>query len=61
MLRQKLDAWLKETGARIPQSDSRFDAKKQQQLRNAAGKQMQGLEKRHADYLKPDYKPNKTW
>lgn len=62
MLRQKLDAWLKETGARIPQSDSRFDAKKkQQQLENAAGKQMQGLEKRHADYLKPDYKPNKTW
>ena len=62
MLRKKLDSWLKETGARTPQADSRFDAnKKKQQLESAAGKQMQALEKKHANYLKPDYVPNKTW
>ena len=62
MLKQKLDTWLKETGARIPQADSRFDAElKKKQLESAAGKQMQGLEKKHANYLKPDYVPNKTW
>jgi arylsulfatase A-like enzyme len=61
-LRQKLDTWLKETDARIPQADSRFDAeKKKAQLKSASTKQMQALEKRHAGYLKPDYQPNKTW
>ncbi|MCM8536224.1 MAG: sulfatase [Lentisphaeraceae bacterium] len=61
-LRQKLNSWLKETDARIPQQDSRFNAKlKEKQLKDASTKHMNNLEKRHANYLKPDYKPNKTW
>ncbi|MCM8530086.1 MAG: sulfatase [Lentisphaeraceae bacterium] len=61
-LRKKLNNWLKETDARIPKQDPRFNANyKKKQLKDASTKQMNNLEKRHADYLKPDYKPNKTW
>ena len=61
-LSAKLDAWLAETGARIPQPDPRFDAaKKEEQLKQASGKGMESLEKQHANYLKPDFQPNATW
>jgi len=61
-MRAKLDKWLKETGAIIPQPDPRFNAeKKKQQLQRKKTAGMQGLEKRHAAYLKPDWQPNKTW
>ncbi|WP_417737153.1 sulfatase [Rosistilla oblonga] len=61
-LRGKLDAWLKATGARIPQPDPRFDAAKkvqqQQQIRN---KRKPALERQHARFLDEDFQPNKDW
>ena len=61
-LSQKLDKWLEQTRARIPQADSRFDAeKKKGQVENARVKGLEKLERQHANYLKPDFKPNATW
>ena len=61
-LSQRLDKFLKETGARIPQADPRFDAeKKKAQLKQASTASMQRLENQHANFLKPDFKPNTTW
>jgi arylsulfatase A-like enzyme len=61
-LRTKLDAWLKETGARIPAADDRFNLElKKKQIQSARTGQMKGLESRAANYLKPDFKPNKDW
>ena len=61
-LSQKLDEWLEETGAKIPKPDSRFDAKKKvQQIERAKTKAMNRLEKQHANFLRPGFKPNKTW
>ncbi|MFT4550987.1 MAG: arylsulfatase A-like enzyme [Verrucomicrobiales bacterium] len=61
-LSQKLDKWLNETGARIPQADVRFNAeKKKGQIENATTKGIERLEKQHANFLKPDFKPNATW
>ena len=61
-LRAKLDKWLKETGARIPVSDDRFNADlKHRQIQNASEGQLQGLEKRAANYLKGTFVPNKDW
>jgi arylsulfatase A-like enzyme len=61
-LSQKLDKWLKETAAKIPAPDPRFDAeKKKTQLMQAKTKSMERLENQHAKYLKPDFKPNPTW
>ncbi len=55
-LATKLQAWLKQTGALIPQQDARFNAvKKKTQLEAARGSQLQGLEKTHERYLAPDY------
>ncbi|MHC4995117.1 MAG: sulfatase [Planctomycetota bacterium] len=61
-MRSKLDSWLNDTGARIPQPDSRFDAAhKKEQLANARGAAKDKLENFHANILKPDYQPNKDW
>jgi arylsulfatase A-like enzyme len=61
-LRTKLDAWLKETGARIPAADDRFNlTQKKKQIQSARTGQMKGLENRGANFLKPDFKPNKNW
>ena len=61
-LRKKLDAWLVETDAKIPQPDPRFDAaKKQEQLQFMRTKKMEQLEKQAADYLMPDWQPDPTW
>jgi len=61
-LRAKLDQWLEETGARIPVIDDRFNAElKQRQIKNASEGQLQGLEKRAANYLKATFVPNKDW
>ena len=49
----KLDAWLKETGAAIPEKDDRFDpAKKQQQIEVQKTKRLKALEANHARYFK---------
>ena len=61
-LRTKLDAWLKETGARIPAADDRFNAElKKRQLQGARTGGINGLENRAANYLKPTFVPNKDW
>ena len=58
----ELSAHLKEVGAKIPLPDSRFDsAKKKVQLQKAATDSKARLEQQHANFLKPDYQPNKTW
>jgi arylsulfatase A-like enzyme len=52
-MKQKLDAWLKDTGALIPKQDDRFDAaKKKVQLENMRTKGVAGQEARHAKYFK---------
>ncbi|MGC6427493.1 MAG: sulfatase [Akkermansiaceae bacterium] len=61
-LSQMLNAHLKEVGAVIPKPDSRFDpVKKKQQLEVLQTERKERLEKQHANYLKADFKPNKTW
>lgn len=61
-LRTQLDAWLKDTGARIPAPDPRFDpGKKKTQLENMRTKRKAALEKQHANFLNPDFQPNKNW
>ncbi len=61
-LRKRLDAWLADTGARIPQPDPRFNkAKLAQQKQNIRNKKLPALERQHANYLAPDWKPNVDW
>lgn len=61
-LAEMLTAHLKEIGALIPKPDARFDpAKKKQQLKSLHIKKKQQLEKQHANFLNPDFKPNKDW
>lgn len=61
-LRGELDRWLAETGARIPQPDPRFDpvAKEQMQKQIRESREPR-LERQHAAYLEPGWKPNPTW
>ncbi len=61
-LREKLDRWLNEVDARIPPRNPNYSAKRaEQQRRNTRSRLLPALEKRHADYLKPGWKPNKDW
>lgn len=61
-LRASLDAWLKLTKAKMPKKDPKFDAAKREarwQMLKTRG--MERLEKQHAGYLTPSYKPNNNW
>lgn len=61
-LRVTLDNWLKATGATMPVKNPNFDANKHtKNLRQAATKDMDKLEAKHARFLKVNYVPNKTW
>ena len=61
-LRAKLDAWLKSTDAKLPAKDATFDlVKREARWESIKSKGKVGLEKRHANYLAPGYKPNKNW
>ena len=61
-LRAKLDAWLKSTDAKLPAKDATFDlGKREARWESLKSKGKVGLEKRHANYLAPGYKPNKDW
>jgi arylsulfatase A-like enzyme len=61
-LRTKLDAWLADTGAVMPKPDPRFDRQKfEAKLANARTKRMAGLERQHANFLVPGWKPNADW
>ena len=61
-LRKKLDAWLKETGARFPVKNPQYDPQRAaRQREHIRTKQLPALERRHARYLSPDFEPNRTW
>jgi len=62
MLRKQLDSWLKETGAKIPQPDPRFDAeKKKKQIEEIRTKKKKKLEALHEKILQSGWQPNKDW
>ena len=61
-MRRKLDTWLKQTKAKFPQLDPRFDsARRKARWENIKSQGKQKLEKQHASFLEPTYKPNKDW
>ena len=61
-LRDRLDAWLGEVGAKLPVPDPEYDAaKEQERLHMLEHEYMQKLETQHADYLDPNWKPNDDW
>ena len=61
-MRRKLDTWLKQTKAQFPQLDPRFDsAKRKARWENIKSQGKQKLEKQHASFLEPTYKPNQDW
>ncbi len=61
-LRARLDAWLKEVGAKFPVPDPQYDPQKQAEyLRRQECEVMQELEAEHARYLDPDWAPNADW
>ena len=61
-LRKKLNTWLKETNARMPVANPKFDpVKRAQQDEKTRTLLKAKLEKQHARFLKPDFKPNKNW
>ena len=61
-MKSRLDAWLAETGAVMPQADPRFDRQKYQaKLNNARTQHLKKLNQRHANFLNPNWKPNQNW
>jgi hypothetical protein len=56
-----LQAWLKETGARIPQPYPVYDEAWAEKHRQAARSQKARLEKEHAACLEPNWQPDPTW
>ncbi|MDA8743060.1 sulfatase [Rubripirellula amarantea] len=61
-LRSRLDAWLDETGAKLPKPDPRFDARKfEERLTRVRETLMPKLERQHADYLDKSKKPSPDW
>ena len=61
-MREKLDAWLKQTNAKFPKPDPKFDsAKREARWQNIESSGKEKLEKQHASFLDPTYKPNKDW
>ncbi len=61
-LRPMLDAWLKETGARLPKPDPKYnpleEAAYKDKMQNVL---MKDLEKERHDMLQEGWKPNATW
>ncbi|TAN36769.1 MAG: DUF4976 domain-containing protein [Verrucomicrobia bacterium] len=58
---RELQAWLKETGAKLPQPNPDFtEAMAEQHRKDALGLKAR-LEKAHAAYLDPHWQPNPTW
>ena len=61
-LRQRLDNWLLDVGARFPDPDPEYDPEKEiARLRELEHELMPKLEAQHAEYLDPDWQPNEDW
>jgi len=61
-LTSQLDAWLKETNAVFPTPDPNFDPlKREEKWSGMKTKAIEKLEKQHAGFLDPGFKPNKDW
>ena len=61
-MRDRLDAWLKQVNARFPVPDPDFDLQKQRaRFRRLQEEFMPKLEKEHARYLDPHWRPNEDW
>ena len=61
-MRKKLKTWIKKTNAQFPKPDPQFDSvKRDARWKNIKSSGKQGLEKRHASFLDPNFKPNKDW
>lgn len=61
-LRSRLDEWLVEVDAKRPIPDPEYDPEKARaRLQELETVLMARLEKQHADYLDPDWKPNDDW
>ena len=61
-LKTELEAWLEETDATFPEPNPDFDAaKREARWNDLKTKGMERLEKQHAGFLDPKFKPNKDW
>ena len=61
-LRQRMDVWLVEVGAKFPVPDSQYDARKERdRLHSLEHEFMRSLELTHAKYLTPNWQPNADW
>ena len=57
----QLQAWLKATGARIPQPNPEYQPAWAEQRQKAAQLLKERLEKQHAQFLNPGWQPDPTW
>ncbi|MEY4489030.1 MAG: Arylsulfatase precursor [Verrucomicrobiota bacterium] len=57
----ELQAWFKQTGAKIPQLNPDYDPSWTAQKQKAALSLKKKLEKDHAEFLQPDWQPDPTW
>jgi arylsulfatase A-like enzyme len=57
----ELQAWLKDTGARFPQPYTGYNPASAAKNHQAAVRLTTRLDKEQADFLKPDWQPNKDW
>ncbi len=61
-LRAKIDAWLKETGAKLPSKNPNYDPElAAREAENMRTKGLEAREKQHAGFLDPSFAPNKDW
>jgi arylsulfatase A-like enzyme len=61
-LKQRLDAWLKDVGAKFPVPDPLFDEKKREEyLARLENEGMAKLEAQHAEFLDSDWEPSTDW
>ena len=61
-LKQRLDAWLKDVGAKFPVPDPLFDEKKRAEyLARLENEGMAKLEAQHAKFLDSDWEPSTDW
>jgi len=61
-LRQRLDEWLVDVGAKMPLPDPEYDSEKEMaRLQSLEHELMPQLEAEHAAYLDADWQPNEDW